>query len=196
MTAHTEVTDLNAPRTDPVGTVREREDGARAVKVSEGTGTGKGQHVWCWMTSSLEPRWLHHYEVAPWPVTSRPPAAAAAADLIETHDAARNCVAQRQTSASLPDVEATTLEIEPGIGGLAQVDVSEWPGGQAHVWLQLESYAHAGEQATVVLQPDEARQVGTALINAARDVDGAQANGDLADQPPSLVVPSSGEHAL
>jgi len=54
-------------RTDPVGTVRRRGDGATVVKVSMGDDTGKGQHVWCWMGPDLEVRWLHHYEVSEWP---------------------------------------------------------------------------------------------------------------------------------
>lgn len=59
-------------RTDPVGTVREHDDGSTAVKVSMGSATGKGQHVWCWMKPNLEVRWLHHYEVAEWDIVPAP----------------------------------------------------------------------------------------------------------------------------
>lgn len=54
------------PRLDPVGTVREHDDGTTAVKVAMGNDTGKGQHVWCEMTPDLAVRWLHHDEVAEW----------------------------------------------------------------------------------------------------------------------------------
>lgn len=53
-------------RRDPVGTVREHDDGTTAVKVAMGDDTGKGQHVWCWMRPDFEVRWLHHLDVADW----------------------------------------------------------------------------------------------------------------------------------
>jgi hypothetical protein len=59
-------------RTDPVGTVREHDDGTTAVKVSMGDDSTKGQHVWCWMSCKLEVRWLHHYDVAEWAVLAAP----------------------------------------------------------------------------------------------------------------------------
>jgi len=58
--------ELSGPWTDPVGTVREHDDGTTAVKVSMGNETGKGQHVWCEMTPALQVRWLAHDEVAEW----------------------------------------------------------------------------------------------------------------------------------
>ena len=57
---------LSGPWTDPVGTVREHDDGSTAVKVAMGNDTGKGQHVWCEMTPDLAVRWLAHDEVAEW----------------------------------------------------------------------------------------------------------------------------------
>lgn len=92
------------------------------------------------------------------------------------------CRAAPQPAVSEPPLEDGNpidwdagVETEPRIGGLATVDVSEWPAGQAHVWLRVESYAHQNAYADVVLHPGEAHAIAAALGGAAGEVSRRQA---------------------
>lgn len=83
------------------------------------------------------------------------------------------------------------IETEPRIGGLATVDVSDWPAGCAHIWLRVESYTHQGEYANIVLHPGEAHAIAAALGGAAGEVSRRRAR-DACAQPAAAAAADHG----
>lgn len=80
------------------------------------------------------------------------------------------------SSSPLPDSETepdnweSGAYIEPGIGGVANVSTSGWPGGVNRVWLRVSDYARDNHGADIVLEPDEADEIAAVLRGAAQSV--------------------------
>lgn len=73
-------------------------------------------------------------------------------------------------SETEPDNWESGAYIEPGIGGVANVSTSGWPGGVNRVWLNVTSYSDKNRGADIVLEPDEADEIATVLRGAAQSV--------------------------
>jgi hypothetical protein len=73
-------------------------------------------------------------------------------------------------SETEPDNWEAGAYIEPGIGGVANVSTSGWPGGVERVWLRVDAYFDKNRGADIVLEPDEADEIAGVLRGAARSV--------------------------